>query len=198
MDYLLATTNKGKTIEIGEVLQDLDISLISLFDLPELPVQPEEIGETFEENAVEKAKYYFDQTKMISIADDSGIHIDTLSGELGIHTRRWGAGEEASDEEWISYFLDRMRKEENKYAEFVSVIAIADGDSVKTFEGRCRGVITDDLEADYLPGLPISACFRPDGFDKVFSALSIEEKNSISHRGEAVGKLRKFIEGNIE
>jgi XTP/dITP diphosphohydrolase len=62
------------------------------------------------------------------------------------------------------------------------------------FEGTCDGTITDHVEADYLPGLPISACFRPDGFNCVFSALSIEQKNSTSHRGKAAHVLRQFLE----
>jgi XTP/dITP diphosphohydrolase len=61
------------------------------------------------------------------------------------------------------------------------------------FEGTCEGSITDTLEAEYLPGLPISACFKPDGENAVFSALSIEQKNRSSHRGRALAKLRDFL-----
>lgn len=191
--YLLATTNEGKAVEMREGLHGLEIALMTLTDLSDPIDPPHETGDTFEENAIQKAQYYFDKTGIPSVADDSGIHIDALNGELGVHTRRWGAGPDANDEEWIKYFLDRMRHEENKRAEFITVLALVDESGVQIFEGQCIGEITEDLESSYLPGLPISACFRPEGFDKVFSALSVEEKNRISHRGGAVSKLRGII-----
>ena len=193
--FLLATSNKGKIIEIRECLADVDTELLSPYDLSEVPSQPRETEDTFEGNAIQKAKYYFDATGIPCIADDSGILVEALSEELGIHTRRWGAGPEANDEEWIAYFLDRMKREGNKRARFTCVIALIEEDeTLHTFEGHCDGVITKELEADYLPGLPISACFRPDGYDKVFSALTVEEKNSVSHRGKAVMAMKKFLE----
>lgn len=193
--YLLATSNKGKIIEIKECLADLNLELVSPYDLQSIPEKPHETEDTFEGNAVQKARYYFEQTGIPSIADDSGIIVKALISELGIHTRRWGAGSGACDEEWIGYFLERMKKEDNKRARFTCVIALIEEDgSLKTFEGYCDGSITESLEADYLPGLPISACFRPDGCDKVFSALSVEEKNRVSHRGRAVQKLREYLQ----
>lgn len=193
-EYLIATSNKGKIIEIKECLADLSLELISPYDLSEIPEKPHETEDTFEGNAVQKARYYFEQTGIPSIADDSGIIVEALIDELGIHTRRWGAGPEASDEVWINYFLERMKKEENKRARFICVIALVEADgSLKTFEGHCDGVITESLEADYLPGLPISACFRPDGCDEVFSALSVEEKNGVSHRGQAAHRLKEYL-----
>lgn len=193
--YLLATSNRGKIIEIREILGDL--TLLSPEDLSNPPPAPHEEMDTFEGNAIEKARYYFKKTGIPSIADDSGILVDALKQELGIHTRRWGAGPKASDEEWITYFLDRMKKERNKRARFTCVLAlINEKGEIHTFEGHCDGVITEELEADYLPGLPISACFKPDGYDKVFSALTVEEKNRVSHRGRAVHALRMFFETN--
>ena len=192
--FLLATTNEGKAVEMREGLHGLSVALMTLADLSDPPDQPCETGNTFEENAIQKAQYYFDRTGIPSIADDSGILVDALEGELGIHTRRWGAGPLADDAAWIKFFLDRMKREQNKRAEFISVLALVDGNGAYAFEGKCIGIITETLESDYLPGLPISACFRPDGFDKVFSALPINEKNDVSHRGEAVKKLREHVE----
>ena len=196
--YLLATSNKGKIIEMRECFSGLPIELLAPDDLPHPPTMPHEEEDTFEGNAIEKARYYYKKTGIPSIADDSGILVEALKEELGIHTRRWGAGPEASDGEWIEYFLERMKHEKNKCAEFVCVLALADGEKdIHTFEGRCSGVITEELEAEYLPGLPISACFRPEGSSKVFSALSVEKKNQISHRGKAVKELREFLESKI-
>ena len=198
---LLATANKGKVIEMREGLEGLGLEFLTLRDV-NIDSSPEETGLTYEENAKLKARYYFDATGIPSLADDSGILVEALGNELGIHTRRWGAGPAASDEEWIAYFLERMKKEENRQAEFVCVLALACFDSaqhdttVRVFEGRCHGAITEDLQAEYLPGLPISACFIPDGCDRVFSALPIDLKNRVSHRGEAVGKVRGFLQGH--
>ncbi len=186
MKLLLGTTNRGKIIEFMEVLKDLPIELQSPMDL-KIIESPEEHGETFEANALEKARFYYEKSGIPTMADDSGILVEALQKELGIHTRRWGKGKEATDEEWITFFLDRMKTEPNKRARFTCVIAFIDADEKQhLFLGTCDGIITESLEAPYLPGLPISACFKPDGFDKVFSALTVEEKNRISHRGRAV------------
>ncbi|MFH0770540.1 MAG: non-canonical purine NTP pyrophosphatase [Candidatus Peregrinibacteria bacterium] len=224
MQLLLGTNNRGKIIEISEVLKDLPIEIVSPRSLS-MTEDPEESGKTFEENAIQKAKFYFSRTGLPTVADDSGIIVEALKDELGLHTRRWGAGQNATDEEWIDFFLKRMRKEKNKRACFICTLAyisspktgsplpagkprrsratwqaggVGEGLGVrqataKVFEGRCSGVITDSLEADYLPGLPISACFKPDGFDCVFSALKIEQKNSTSHRGRAALQLAGYL-----
>ena len=190
MKLLLATSNAGKIIEMKETLSGLSLEILSPADLGIMDA-PYEEGDTFEANALQKARFYFERAKMPVLADDSGIIVDALKKELGIHTRRWGAGPKASDTEWIEYFLYRMNKEKTKRARFVCVLAFIDEHCKEhLFEGTCDGVITESLEADYLPGLPISACFRPDGFDHVYSAITVEQKNSTSHRGRA---LRKFI-----
>ena len=190
---LIGTNNQGKFIEISEVLGNLDFDLLMPKDV-EISADPEETGETFEENAKQKARFYHRESALPTIADDSGIIIEALQDELGIHTRRWGAGPAPSDEEWIEHFLKRMKDEPNKRAHFVCSLAYMDMEgNLNAFEGLCNGVITEELEADYLPGLPISACFKPDGHDAVFSALSIEQKNSSSHRGLATHALRKFL-----
>lgn len=193
-EYLLATSNKGKIIEIRECLAGLPLRLLTPEDLPHPISPPHEEMDTFEGNAIQKAEYYFNSSHISSIADDSGILVEALQSELGIHTRRWGAGPLATDEEWIAYFLDRMKGEPNKRARFTCVIALVEGSGkCRTFVGHCNGTITNSLEAPYLPGLPISACFKPDGFSNVFSALSIEEKNRVSHRGKAVQELRTYL-----
>jgi XTP/dITP diphosphohydrolase len=193
MQLLLGSNNEGKIIEISEVLRDLPLKIVTPKHLNITDV-PHESGTTFEENAMGKARFYFRKSKLPTVADDSGIVVEALEGELGLHTRRWGAGPAASDEEWIDYFLKRMRRERNKRARFVCVLAYIDSRGVTyTFEGRCEGSITPTLEASYLPGLPISACFKPDGHDRVFSALSINDKNTISHRGKATQKLKNFL-----
>lgn len=194
MQLLIGTKNRGKIIEIEEALSGLSMECVGPHEIG-IEVDPEEIGETFEANALQKARFYHDRAKLPTLADDSGIIVDALKNELGIHTRRWGAGPQASDEEWIAFFLERMKNEKNKRARFVCTLAYIDEEgSEHLFEGTCDGVITQTLEAGYLPGLPISACFKPNGWDCVYSAMNIEQKNSTSHRGKAVAAFRQFLE----
>ncbi len=193
MQLLIGTNNAGKVIEIGEALAGLPLEIITPKDLKIDEALPE-TGSSFEENAILKARFFHERSGLPTVADDSGIIVEALSDELGLHTRRWGAGPDASDQEWIDFFLHRMRKEKNRRARFVCVLAYVDpSGNVQTFEGDCDGIITDTLEADYLSGLPISGCFRPDGYDRVFSALSIDQKNSTSHRGRATKKFAEYL-----
>lgn len=166
-----------------------------------------EDGKTFEENSRKKAEYYFKILKnqfepgnLLVLGEDSGIIIDALAGELGVKTRRWGAGEQASEEEWIKYFLERMKNvpADERGAEFVCSACLKGIDSngneiLESFSGRTRGVITNGLESPLLPGIPLSSCFRPEGFDRVYAALRVEEKNKISHRGKAMKGVREFL-----
>lgn len=211
-ELLVATKNPGKFKEVKEVLDGVGFKLSFLgdfvrgndgFDDSDFV----ENGETFEENARKKAEYYFGKLKgrsgngeLFVLGEDSGIIVDALDGELGIKTRRWGAGEQASDEEWINYFLERMKDvpQGKRGAEFVCSaclkgINFGGGEIFENFSGKTRGVITDGLEAPLRCGIPLSSCFRPEGFDGVYAALSVEEKNRISHRGKAMSKLREFL-----
>jgi non-canonical purine NTP pyrophosphatase (RdgB/HAM1 family) len=193
MRLLIGTSNKGKFIEVREALFGLPIDFVQPSDIG-LDESPHETGATFHENALQKAQFYYEKSTMPTLADDSGIIVDALKDELGIHTRRWGAGPDASDQHWVEFFLERMRSEENKKARFVCYLCYIDETATEHFfEGSCDGTITDEPEADYLPGLPISACFKPNGADKVYSAMSIDEKNKWSHRGKALQKFRKCI-----
>ncbi len=193
MEILLGTNNPGKGIEIREALSALPVTLYTPKEKGILSV-PAETGDTYMENAEQKARFYFEKGNMPTLADDSGIVVEALAGELGVHTRRWGAGPEATDEQWIAQFLDRMRHETNKRASFLCTLAFMDATgTLHGFEGHCHGTITDSLKADFLPGLPISACFQPDGYDNVYSALSIDEKNLVSHRGKALQKFAEYL-----
>lgn len=196
MQLLLGTNNKGKVMEMQEALSSLQVSLVTPIDMGITDV-PEETGETFMENAQQKARFYFEKGNVPTLADDSGIIVDALSNELGIHTRRWGAGKDATDEQWIAYFLDRMSREKNKHARFLCTLVYIDDEGTEhAFEGRCDGIITDHLEADFLPGLPISACFKPLGYDQVYAAMSVDEKNDVSHRGKALQLFVEYLSKN--
>lgn len=190
---LIATTNKGKFKELMEVLGDLPFKFVSLTD-EGITGDVEETGKTYEENALLKAAHFGQIANLPTIADDSGIHIDALEGELGVKTRRWGAGEKATDEEWLDFFLKRMASEKNRRAEFVSAIALWHPKTAPLiFRGECTGVILSEPQVELEHGIPLSAVFLADGQTKVFSALSKDEKNAISHRGKAIKKCAEHL-----
>ncbi|MBU1992501.1 MAG: non-canonical purine NTP pyrophosphatase [Patescibacteria group bacterium] len=191
---LIATKNPGKFGEIKGVLSGLPFEFLFLGDLDEDFGDVSEDGETFYDNAFLKARYFADKAGLLTLAEDSGILIDAFPGEFGVKTRRWGLGEGASDEEWIVYFMEKMKDKGERGARFTCNAVLVDGDSVWGFEGETPGSITEELMAPILPGLPLSSCFMPEGFDKVYAGLTREEKNEISHRGQAILKVRKFLE----
>lgn len=193
MRLLIGTNNAGKVEEVRECIAHLPIELVTP-DHVGITGKPEESGTTFAENALLKARYFFRQALHPTVADDSGILVNALPGELGVSTRRWGLGPDVSDEEWIAYFLKRMQGIVDRRATFHSVIAFIDGEGREQFfDGRCDGVITDTIETASLPGLPFDGCFRPEGYPCVFGALSVQEKNKISHRGRALVKFRDHL-----
>jgi XTP/dITP diphosphohydrolase len=190
---LIATHNFGKYKELMEVLEELPFKFVSLND-ENIDGDVEENGETYEENAILKAEHFGRLAAMPTIADDSGIIVDALTGELGVQTRRWGAGPDASDEVWLNHFLNRLAEEENRRAEFISVVAFyRPNKETLTFRGECIGQILNEPQIDLEPGIPLSAVFLPEGKNHVFSALSNHEKNEISHRGKAIKQCHDFL-----
>lgn len=196
-DLLVATQNPGKFNEISEVLDGGDFKLVFLRDMDVSDRGFVEDGETFEENALKKARFFADKTGMLTLAEDSGLMVSALVGELGVKTRRWGAGEHASDEEWIEHFMERMNGVEDRGAKFVCSACVVDGEVERFFEGETLGIITSGLEAEILPGLPLSSCFLPEGCGRVYAALSSNEKNKVSHRGKMLMAVREFLENGF-
>lgn len=192
MDILIATKNPGKFKEIAEFMKGLNLQFLSLNDVGIDQDFPEN-ALTFEENALGKARFYSKLSGLPVLADDSGIFINVLADELGVKTRRWGAGEKATDEEWLAYFMNRIALESDRSAKFVCAAAFVSPEAEKVFTGETFGQITGQLEAPVHPGIPLSSVFKPEGSDKVYSLLSLEEKNKISHRGKAFKQLFDWI-----
>lgn len=193
--FVIATSNPGKFREIMEVMHEIPYEVVSSGMLG-LNNDLKEDGDTYEANARKKVTHYQQQTGLLTLAEDSGIVVDALQGELGVKTRRWGAGEHATDEEWIDYFLKRLEEvpDDQRTARFVCCAALMDPrGGVQFFRGETEGVITRDLQAPIYKGLPISSCFVPDGFEKVYAALTMDEKNRVSHRGKAMHAVRDAI-----
>lgn len=170
----------------------LDVEVLSLSEMGITQDYPEE-GHSFEANALGKALFYHELSGLPTVADDSGIFVEALADELGVKTRRWGAGEKASDEEWLAVFMKRMEGEVNRRARFVSVAAYVNGAESRVFEGETLGTITQTVQVPVKVGIPLSSVFLPEGCAKVYSELSAAEKNAISHRGKAFQQLLHYL-----
>ena len=194
MKLLIATKNAGKFMEISEVLGELPIELVSLADLA-IEEDVEETGLTHEENALLKARFFHEKTGLPTLGEDSGIYVDAFPEELGVHTRRWKGMGGATDDEWVIFFLKEMEdvEEDKRGAKFVCFSALIIDDGEHVFSGETEGAITKTLEAPLIPGIPLSSCFKHKGADRVYAALTTDEKNKASHRGKAMKQLRAFL-----
>ena len=187
-EILLASANPHKIEELEQILIPLGIALKSAGDYPD----GEEVDEdqpSLEGNALKKARYWHQITGLPSLSDDTGLEVDALSGAPGVHSARY-AGNNASYQENTEKLLRELYGQNNRHAQFRTVIAFVDGKGREhLFEGVCRGTIISEPRGD--KGFGYDPVFVPDGYERTFAELSSEEKNLISHRGRA---LKKFVE----
>jgi XTP/dITP diphosphohydrolase len=191
-DLLVATSNKGKIVEIAEILAGLNWHLLSLDDLPN-PLPPvEETATTFVGNALIKAEYFFAQTGLVTLADDSGLEVDALGGRPGVYSARYG-GEGISSTEQIAMLLGELSDvpEERRTARFVCSIAIAGPSRTETFTGRCDGLIAFSPRGT--AGFGYDPIFIDPQTGRTFAELTRDEKAARSHRGKALREARKFL-----
>ena len=194
MRFVLATHNPGKLREMGEILKDFGIEVVSPRDLG-LTVDVEETGTTFAENALLKAKAICKEANLPAIADDSGLCVDALNGAPGVYSARYG-GEGLDDRGRYMLLLSSLRGAPTRAAHFACAVACAfpNGDTL-TAEGRCDGSIA------YAPlgegGFGYDPVFLLPGTGKTFGQLTQEEKSAVSHRGRALkdfaGKLEAYL-----
>ena len=194
MRFVLATHNPGKLREMGEILKDFGIEVVSPRDLG-MTVDVEETGTTFAENAMLKAKAICKEANLPAIADDSGLCVDALNGAPGVYSARYG-GEGLDDMGRYMLLLSSLRGAPTRAANFACAVACAfpNGDTL-TAEGRCDGSIA------YAPlgegGFGYDPVFLLPGTGKTFGQLTQEEKTAVSHRGRALkdfaGKLETYL-----
>ena len=184
MAYIVvATSNAHKVDEYRKLLADQNVELKSLLDYPGFP-GVEETGGTFAENASIKALAACKYCDVPAFADDSGLEVEALDGRPGVFSSRYAS----SDPERIARLLKELDGCENRRARFVCAIAIAiNGEVIETFEGTVNGIITTAPRGG--EGFGYDPIFSPDG-KRSFAEIGIEEKNSISHRGNAIKLLR--------
>jgi XTP/dITP diphosphohydrolase len=184
---VIATRNKGKTLEIKALLKGFPVEIKNLDDFGPIP-HLEEDGDTFDENAYKKASFAARILGLPALADDSGLTVEVLDGAPGIHSARY-AGENATDEQRYLQLLDEMEGKSNRKAAFECVISIAvpTGPAL-TYEARCEGLITTEPAGSN--GFGYDPVFFYPPYNKTFAQITIEEKNRISHRGKALAELR--------
>lgn len=184
MQILLATANQGKVKELEEMLAGEAISVLSLSAFPDFP-EIEETGLTFAENALLKARAAAAWTGLVALADDSGLEVDALGGEPGVFSARY-AGEPKDDERNIEKLLYKLEgiPEEERTARFRSSLAIVcpDGQEFLT-EGKVEGRILFAKRGT--GGFGYDPVFYLPERQKTMAELSLEEKNSLSHRAQA-------------
>lgn len=193
MKLIFATHNPGKLEEMRALLADLEIEVLSAEEAG-VTEDVEEDGETFRANAYKKAKFVADRTRQWTVADDSGICIEALGGQPGVYSARWSGGGELA-----AFTLDKLKNvpEAERQAYFMCVLVLIGPDGVAhTFEGRVDGTIPLEPRGEAHPKLPYDSIFIPSGFDQTFAEMPPEQKNALSHRGQAFLKLRSFLESN--
>ncbi len=183
---VMATRNKGKTKEIQMLLEGRAVLIKNLDDFGPIP-EVEEDGVTFEENAYKKASFTARVLGFPAMADDSGLVVDALDGAPGVHSARY-AGEEATDSDRCRALLAAMEGRTDRRAAFECVISIAvPTGAALTYEGRCEGEITE-IPAG-ANGFGYDPVFYYPPLQKTFAELSPEEKNRVSHRGQALHEV---------
>ena len=195
---VLASNNAKKIKELKEILKDYPYEIYSLKDM-NIDIEVEEDGLTFEENAKKKAvethQYLLNKGEkgFIVLSDDSGLEVDCLNGAPGIYSARY-AGEHGNDYNNNIKLLKEMKhlKGDDRRARFVCVIAVVFEDgSIKSVRGEVEGTIIEELKTE--GGFGYDPLFFYKGFNKTFGEATPEEKNEISHRGNALKKLKEIL-----
>jgi XTP/dITP diphosphohydrolase len=189
---LLATNNRGKARELKELLRELPFELVLPGELG-ITAGVEETGRSLEENARLKATVLARESRLLALADDSGLEVDALGGEPGPLSARY-AGEGASDKDRVDYLLAKLKgvPREKRTARFRCVIAIATPEGkVALCSGECQGLITFGPRGE--KGFGYDPVFYFPGLDKTMAELPLDIKNKVSHRGEAAREAVKYL-----
>jgi len=184
-----ATTNRHKLEEVAKLV----VANFELVDLNQIGFKGELAEDFFslEENSNQKAEFVFNNFKLPCFADDTGLEVESLSNEPGVHSAIY-AGPQRSSLDNINLLLQKLNRVTNRKAQFRTVITLVEPSGKKIqFEGHVKGTIT--LEQKGLHGFGYDPIFMPDGFDKTMAEMTMDEKNGISHRGLAIKKLVEYL-----
>ena len=191
---LIATNNRGKLIEFQELLKETNITLITPAQIG-LDLDVVEDGHTYAENATKKALAFAQASGLISLADDSGLEVDTLDGAPGLYSARYGStnGGKLSDAERRNYLLSKLQDKPRPWtAHFHATIAIATpNNQLQITEGFCPGEIIPEERGTC--GFGYDPIFLLTKLGKTMAELSMNEKNRLSHRARAVMKAKAVL-----
>ncbi len=189
MKIVFATNNKHKLEEIKDILGK-DFEIVSLAEIgchEDIP----ETGLTLEENARQKSTYIVEHYNHDCFADDTGLEVDALNGEPGVHSARYAEGTDHDSEANMRKLLSKMSNVKERTARFRTVISLIINGVEYQFEGRVEGRIATEKHGT--EGFGYDPIFIPEGYDKSFAELGEEVKNQISHRARAVKKLAEYL-----
>lgn len=189
LKLVFATNNAHKLEEIRAILGD-KIEILSLSDI-DCHADIPETADTLQGNALLKAQYVYTHYRLNCFADDTGLEVEALNGAPGVHTARYAAGEQHDSEANMKLLLHNLRYEENRNAQFRTVIALIFNGKEYFFEGKVEGDIIKEKRGS--EGFGYDPIFVPKGYYKTFAELGADIKNSISHRAKAVELLCKFL-----
>ena len=183
---LLASSNLGKIAEMEYYLKGLPIELLNLSKFSNLET-PEETESTFIGNALLKARYYYKNTGILTLADDSGICVNSLNGRPGVYSAQYGA----TDDEKCNRMLNELQSAFNRDADQISVLALVGDGIQEVFVGVVSGKITTEPRGTN--GFGYDSIFEYEPLKKTLAELTLEEKNTISHRGKSLSRLYEYL-----
>ena len=194
MQMILASTNRGKYREMKAQLEPLGIELLFGGDF-EKPLEVDETGEGYAENALLKARAWAEATGLPALADDSGLEAEALGGIPGIHSARIIEG---SDRDRMYWLLGEMKDKEDRRGRFACAIAVVFPDKKEplTVTKYCPGHITREPAGE--SGFGYDPIFIPEGCDRSFAEMSDDEKNAISHRARALQAFCRIYQEELE
>ncbi|HKS15999.1 MAG TPA: XTP/dITP diphosphatase [Planctomycetota bacterium] len=188
-EIVIASRNRGKIAEILQIFADLPFRMHSLADFPDAP-EVEETGSTFAENARLKAVSAARHSKLWALADDSGLEVDALGGKPGIHSARYsGSNDEKNNEKVLRELEDTPDAKRSARFRAAMVLADAEGKILAESEGAVEGLIARELRGS--AGFGYDPLFLLPEFGQTMAQLGLEIKNRISHRAEALRRLRE-------
>jgi len=195
MRLLLATNNRHKIKELRVLLQDLDIQIVTLDELENVPELIED-GSTFLENALKKARTAHTHAGIPTLADDSGLEVFYLNGRPGVRSARY-SGEGSTDEINNAKLLAEMRgvPPRRRHAQFVATLALVGDGFEDIARGVCEGTLAESPRGTN--GFGYDPIFIPFGYQRTYAELSDEEKNSISHRSRALHLMKSVLRSRI-
>lgn len=194
MKIVLATRNPGKLFEMKSLLSGLPVALISAGDLDDPPDVVED-AESLEGNASKKARALYEYTGLPSLGDDTGLEVKALEGRPGVRSARY-AGERSDDAANRKLLLHELEGIENREARFRTVVAfVAEDGAIHYFEGICPGEIIEEERGSR--GFGYDSLFLPDGRDLTFAELPLDDKNAVSHRGQALRQFASYLRDRL-